>query len=112
LSTTVCSCAAYRQGYQKGLTTSREAYLQADLSRMRAGIKKYTSDKDRPPQTLEELLDTDYLSYVSDDPVTEKPDWIIVRYDCKALANCKSGIKDVHSASTMKSSKGNPYTDW
>jgi len=79
---------------------------------MREGIKKYTSDKGRPPETLDELVDAGFISYVPSDPVTEKPDWVLVVYDCSASANCKNGIRDIHSASTKKSSKGNSYADW
>lgn len=111
LSCTVPSCAFW-QGYQEGLSKGNEAYLQVDLSMMRDGIKKYTSDKGRPPQSLKELVATEYISYIPRDPVTNEIDWVIVLYDCSASPNCKKGIKDVHSASTAKSSKGNLYAEW
>jgi hypothetical protein len=111
LSCAVSSCAFW-QGYQEGLSKGREAYLQADLSMMRDGIKKYTKDKGGPPQSLNELVDTGYISYIPRDSVTNEIDWVIVLYDCSASANCKKGIKDVHSASTAKSSQGNLYADW
>jgi len=78
---------------------------------MRDGIRKYTNDKGGPPKSLEELVHTGYISYIPRDPVTNEIDWVIVRYDCSAFPNCKKGIKDVHSASTAKSSKGNPYSE-
>jgi predicted ArsR family transcriptional regulator len=65
---------------------------------MRDGINKYTSDKGRPPQTLEELDALDYITYIPHDPMTDKADWIIVRYNCPVSAKCQKGIKDVHSA--------------
>ena len=79
---------------------------------MRDGIRKYTSDKGRPPQNLDELAEGDYITHIPRDPVTNEIDWVIVFYDCSASANCKKGIKDVHSASTAKSTKGNPYSEW
>jgi hypothetical protein len=109
---TVCSCSSYRQGYQKGLTSSREAYLQDSLSKMRQGIKNYTNDRGGPPQSLDELAEEGYITHVPRDMFTNEIDWVIIRYDCSASPNCKPGIKDIHSASTMKSSKGNLYSDW
>ena len=111
LTVYVCSCGFLR-GYREGLTSANEAYLQSNLAMMREGIKKYTHDKGHPPQTLKDLDDAGYITYVPTDPMTEKVDWIIVPYDCRGSANCKQGIKDVHSASGAKSSRGNSYSDW
>jgi hypothetical protein len=77
---------------------------------MRDGIAKYTKDKGRPPQSLNELVDTGYISHIPRDPVTNELDWVVVLYDCSASANCKQGIKDLHSASTAKSTKGSLYS--
>ena len=109
--TLLCACA-FSQGYQDGLTKSREAYLLSDLSMMRDGIKKYTSEQGHPPQSLNDLVDGEYVTHIPRDPITNEVDWIITRYDCATVANCQKGIKDIHSASTAKSSKGNVYAGW
>jgi general secretion pathway protein G len=111
LGCSVSSCA-FRQGYNEGLSESKETYLRSHLSAMRDGIAKYTKDKGRPPQSLNELVDTGYISHIPRDPVTNELDWVVVLYDCSASANCKQGIKDLHSASTAKSPKGSLYSDW
>ena len=105
------SSCAFRDGYREGLAEGREAYLRDDLSMMRDGIKKYTSDLG-PPQSLDELVKLGYMSHIPRDPITDKADWVIVQYNCSTLVNCKKGIKDVHSASTAKSTKGSSYSDW
>lgn len=111
LACSVSSCEFWR-GYHEGLSESSETYLRAYLLTMRDGIKKFTGDKSRPPQSLVELVDTGYISHIPRDPVTNEIDWVIVLYDCSASANCKKGLKDVHSASTAKSTQGNLYSDW
>ena len=111
LAFSVSSCALW-PGYQEGLVKGQEDYLEAYLSRMRDALKKYTSEKRHPPQTLNDLIDAGYLPIIPPDPMTEKADWIVVRYNCAASSNCQDGIKDIHSASTAKSSRGNPYAEW
>jgi len=112
LSTVSCSCTAYQHGYQKALTEGNEAHLKDSLAMMREAIRKYTDDTGAPPQSLDELAKAGYITHVPRDMVTNEIDWVIVRYDCSASLNCKKGIKDVHSASTAISSKGDPYSEW
>ena len=111
LAFSVSSCARW-PGYQEGLVKGHEDYLEGYLSRMRDALKKYTSEKRHPPQTLNDLIDAGYLPIIPPDPMTDKADWIVVRYNCSASSNCQEGIKDIHSASTAKSSRGNPYAEW
>jgi general secretion pathway protein G len=111
LACSMSSCA-FQQGYHQGLSESHEAYLRTHLATMRDGMKRYTSDNGRPPQSLNELVDTGYLSHIPRDPVTNEIDWVVVLNDCSVSPNCKQGIKDVHSASTAKSTQGNLYAEW
>jgi hypothetical protein len=96
-------------GYKDGSKRANEAYLEASLSRMRDAIKKNIKEKGKPPQTLADLEE---YTYIIADPITDKKDWTVVYYDCKGSANCIDGIKDIHSSSNAKSSKGNPYSEW
>src|SRR5215204_5417894 len=98
--------------YTKGKRAANEAYLQAQLRTIRQAIKSYTEDKRRPPKTLEALIINDYLPMIPNDPMTEKPDWNIVLYDCSTNAECVDGIKDVRSSSSLRSSDGRPYSQW
>jgi general secretion pathway protein G len=98
--------------YTKGKTVAKEAYLQAHLRTIRHAISSYTEDKRRPPRTLEDLVTDKYLAMIPDDPITEKPDWNIVLYDCSTNAKCVEGIKDVRSSSSLRSTDGRPYSQW
>jgi general secretion pathway protein G len=107
----VSSCSRL-PGYREGFVRGNEDYLEVYLSSMRDALKRYTNERGHPPQTLDDLVDLSYLTNIPSDPMTDKADWILVRYNCSGSINCKEGIKDIHSASTVKSSRGNAYTEW
>jgi general secretion pathway protein G len=98
--------------YTKGKRDANEAYLQAHLRTIRQAIKSYTEDKRKPPATLQDLVDDNYLPMIPDDPMTGKLDWNTVLYDCSTNAKCVEGIKDVRSSSSTTSSDGRPYSQW
>lgn len=110
LTLPVSSCAIL--GYRDGVRETDESYLKMELASLRNALKEYSSQKGRPPKTLRQLVDEGFLPLIRRDPITGERDWIIVPYDCSNSTNCKEGIRDIHSASTAKSSKGNPYTEW
>jgi general secretion pathway protein G len=103
---------AFNQGYERGVQEGREEYLKAHLAMMREAIKKFTEEKGAPPQSLDELVYARYLSIIPRDPITDKTDWIPVYHDCSLSKNCMNGIKDVHSSSKERSSKGTTYSTW
>ena len=111
LACTVASCTA-KKGYEDALLRVREEALQTNLAIIRQEIKQFTSDNGRPPQALSDLVSARQINQIPSDPITDKADWIIVPYNCPPSANCKQGIKDVHSASTAKSTRGSLYSDW
>ena len=112
--TATTSACALTKGYREGHLRAQEAYLQDALSMMRKGISRYDTENGRPPQTLDELVEGNYITLIPRDPITNELNWIIVIHECPTPVpdNCKQGIKDIHSASTAKSSRGNPYSDW
>lgn len=98
--------------YLKGKTDANEAYLRVHLRKIREAISSYTKDKRRPPKTLQDLVNDNYLAMIPYDPLTNRPDWNIVLYNCPTNADCVEGIKDVHSSSSSRSSDGRPYSQW
>jgi len=106
------SCAAYRQGYADAEREAKEAWLRRTLFEMRNDIDLYTAKEGHPPQKLEDMVTAGYFRAIPNDPMTEKPDWTLVMNNCAPKTPCKEGIKDIHSASKVKSSRGNLYSDW
>jgi general secretion pathway protein G len=112
LASTVTSCGPARQGYETATKEADEQSLKTELSSIREVIREYTADKRKPPQALRDLVDAGYINQIPTDPMTDKADCVIVPYNCPPSAKCKEGIKDIHSASTARSNKGDLYSEW
>ena len=96
--------------YQKTIRTTREAVLKDDLSKMRTLIDQYGTDKQKLPQSLDELVAAGYMRELPKDPMTGEADWTVVTGDDPNSS--EQGIVDVHSASADTSSEGTPYSEW
>ena len=56
---------------------AREAVLREDLQTMRMAIDSYTMDKQKAPQSLDDLVQEGYLKAVPEDPMTHSKDtWV------------------------------------
>lgn len=100
--------------YVNNVRNAREAVLKEDLHTMRAAIDSYTVDKQKAPQTLDDLVQSGYLKVMPVDPFTHRTDtWIPVQSDSLAtLDQTASGIDDVHSGAQMTASNGTTYASW
>jgi general secretion pathway protein G len=96
------------------LKTAREAVLKEDLHVLRAAIDSYTMDKQKAPQSLEDLIQDGYLKTVPVDPITRsKETWVTETSDAMhSLDQTDPGIDDVHSGSSEVGSDGQPYSSW
>ncbi len=56
--------------YQKSLVRTKESLLKNNLFTLRTVIDEYTFDKQKAPQTLQDLVDQGYLRGVPLDPMT------------------------------------------
>jgi len=99
--------------YRRSVKRAREAVSKQDLAVMRNAIKSYTSDKLRPPQSLQDLSDERYLREIPTDPLTGKRDWV-PHFGNVRIGPGKTlfGIDDLHSSATQSDSKGTHYKDW
>ncbi len=100
--------------YQKSILRTRETVLRNNLMTLRTVIDEYTYDKQKAPQSLQELVQEGYLREVPKDPVTDSnTTWRIVMEDAVQSVNqTEPGIFDVHSGSDKMSLDGTPYSDW
>src|SRR5579863_7738708 len=53
------------------LKSAREAVLKEDLRVMRSAIDSYTMDKQKAPQSLDDLVQEGYLKAIPEDPMTK-----------------------------------------
>lgn len=96
------------------MRSAREAVLKEDLHVMRAAIDSYTMDKQKAPQSLDDLIQDGYLRSIPDDPMTHSKDtWVTDTSDAlHSLDQTDPGIDDVHSGSQETGSDGQPYSAW
>jgi general secretion pathway protein G len=100
--------------YQHSVVRAREAVLRNDLFTMRSSIDQYTLDKQKAPQSLDDLVTAGYIKSLPKDPITnETGTWAVEQEDTLlAIDQTEPGIVDVHSGSANISSEGTPYNTW
>ncbi len=100
--------------YQKSITRAKETVLHNNLFAMRSAIDEYSYDKQKAPQSLQDLVTDGYLREVPKDPIVGNSDsWKIIMEDAGQAVNAtEPGIFDVRSSSSQKSLEGTNYADW
>lgn len=91
-----------------------EKLLREDLYHMRSAIDQYTQDKNKAPQTLNDLVTAGYLHEIPKDPCTHSAEtWQVEQEDVlTAIDQTSPGITDVHSGCDRISSEGTRYSTW
>jgi general secretion pathway protein G len=98
--------------YQKTILATREAVLREDLFKMRTLLDQYAADKQKLPQSLDDLVTGGYMRELPKDPITGQPDWTVVTGEDPNSSGGEQGVTDLHSASGDTSSEGTPYSEW
>jgi len=100
--------------YQKSVIAAKESVLRQNLFTLRTVIDEYTYDKQKAPQTLEELVTAGYLRQIPVDPMTgSNRTWKLIMEDATTSVNqSEPGIFDVRSGSDKIALDGTPYADW
>jgi len=93
---------------------AREAALKEDLQTMRTAIDTYTMDKQKGPQSLDDLVQDGYIRAIPEDPMTRSKDtWVTDSSESMvSLDETEPGITDIHSGSTETGTDGQPYSSW
>ena len=101
--------------YSHALTRKREENLRTNLDTLNHMIFQYTLDKQKAPQSLEDLKSAGYLESIPEDITghtdtwaTEPADGAIWSLDQKDA----DGIIGVHSGSDHVGSDGKAYSTW
>jgi general secretion pathway protein G len=99
--------------YTQSVQRAKEATLRQNLYTLRTLIDQYTLDKQRAPQSLDDLVSAGYLRVIPKDPITNTAEWEAVTDETLAsIDQQESGITDVHSTSQALSTEGTPYNEW
>jgi general secretion pathway protein G len=100
--------------YISAIKAANEATLKEDLHVMRQAIDSYTMDKQKAPQSLQDLIEGGYLKKIPPDPITRSTEsWVVDQSDAlHSIDQTEPGIDDVHSGSQETGSDGQPYSTW
>ena len=100
--------------YIAAVKAAKESVLKEDLHIMRNAIDAYTTDKQKVPQSLQDLVESGYLKAIPTDPMTRATDsWVVDQSDAlHSLDQSEPGIDDVHSGAQENGSDGQPYSTW
>ena len=100
--------------YSKSITRAKESVLRNNLFTLRSMIDEYTVDKQKAPETLQELVTDGYLRQIPQDPMTNSDQtWRVIMEDTPVGgSNSSPGVFDVRSGSDKTALDGSSYADW
>jgi general secretion pathway protein G len=100
--------------YSKSITRAKESVLRNNLFTLRSMIDEYTVDKQKAPESLQDLVSEGYLRQVPQDPMTgSDQSWRVIMEDTPVGgANSAPGVFDVRSGSDKTALDGSAYADW
>jgi general secretion pathway protein G len=99
--------------YSRSIARAKESVLKNNLFTLRTVIDNYTYDKQKAPQSLQDLVTDGYLREIPMDPITgSNQTWKIVMEDAtQSVSQSEPGIFDVLSGSDKIGLNGTPYSD-
>jgi general secretion pathway protein G len=102
--------------YTNSVKRARESVLRQDLFTMRSVISQYTLDKQKMPQSGDDLVQAGYLKQIPTDPITNQGNWNWHTADEGTIASPdeqdEGGIDDVYSSSNDIGTDGVAYSQY
>jgi general secretion pathway protein G len=102
--------------FKNATKRARETVLKENLFTLRKLINQFYVDKGYYPQSLQTLVDEEYLLKIPEDPVTRSADtWTEIPQNLtmeELAAGTMPGIVDVQSSSEEISTEGTAYNTW
>jgi len=100
--------------YNQSIIRAKESVLKQNLFTLRSLISQYTLDKQKAPQSLDDLVSAGYIKQIPRDPMTGASDWTVDQPEDTLMSvdEQEGGIDDVHSASAQVGSDGTAYNTW
>jgi len=100
--------------YRNTVQSTKEAVLKSDLFRLRDAIDQYYADKNKYPQSLQDLVTDGYIREVPKDPMTESAETWRTEAAEPDLNNpaAEPGVYNIKSGSDKTALDGSRYADW
>jgi general secretion pathway protein G len=102
--------------YRSSVKRARESVLRQDLFTMRSVISQYTLDKQKMPQSGDDLVQAGYLKQIPTDPITNQANWNWHTADEGTIMSPdeqdQGGVDDVYSSSNDIGTDGVAYSQY
>ena len=98
--------------YNRSVQHARETVLKENLWQMRRAIDQYSADKGRLPDSIESLVQAQYLRETPRDPITEKAEWEEITGEDPMSSEAAEGLKNVKSLAEGKDMDGKDFKDY
>jgi general secretion pathway protein G len=100
--------------YKWGIIRAKEAVLRENLYNMRTVLDQFYADQGKFPDSLQELVEKNYMKTIPVDPFTGKNEtWVTVPPPPPTDGGeIKGSVYDVHSGSNLVGSNKIPYNEW
>ena len=95
--------------YFGSISKAREAAVRSNLRLLRDAIDRFDSDRNRYPETLQQLVDLHYLRNI---PVDSMTDSAATWTTTPPPDGAATGVYDVHSGAAGSAGDGTPYAGW
>lgn len=95
--------------YLGGVDKAKESALLSDLRHVREAVDQYYADHQHYPDSLDELVQKDYLRRMPVDPLTNSAEtWLIV----PPRGEVAGQLFDIRSGAAGVGENGVPYAEW
>lgn len=101
--------------YNHSVTHAREENLRKNLNTLNFMIYQYTQDRQKAPQSLDDLKSAGYIKEVPEDITGSVETWELEQNEGMIMSLYQTdagGIVGVHSGSHQTASDGTAYSTW
>jgi general secretion pathway protein G len=99
--------------YNQSIIQARETTLKQNLATINKVIDQYTLDKQKAPQSLDDLVSAGYLKFIPNDITGTKDTWQCDTEDSlKSIDQTQPGLTGCHSGSSQTGLDGTAYSTW
>ena len=99
--------------FQQSAMKAKETALKQNLFTMRAVLDQYYADRGDYPDSLESLVEAQYLRSIPMDPFTKSSTtWVEIFEEQEEGDDSPAGVYDIKSGSEADAVDGTPYKEW
>jgi general secretion pathway protein G len=99
--------------FQQSAMKAKETALKQNLFTMRAVLDQYYADRGDYPDSLESLVEAQYLRSIPMDPFTKSSTtWAEIFEEQEEGDDSPTGVYDIKSGSDAMAVNGTPYKEW